>query len=63
VLLGAAHGLREKIGAPLSPTEIAEFEKTRATAVSSLSDDAFTTAWQQSHDMTLKQVVIYATQK
>lgn len=65
VLLGAAHALREKIGAPLTPTEQAEqaahIEKARLLLTDERSDiSGFTLAWEQGRALTWEQAADFA---
>ena len=57
VLLGAADGLRESIGAPLSPTEREERDTKLAAARSALGEATFDAAHQEGRAMRWEQAV------
>jgi len=55
---GATQRLREEIGAPLPPMELAAHDRQVAIARDALADDvAFERAWQQGRAMTLEQAI------
>jgi predicted ATPase/DNA-binding SARP family transcriptional activator len=59
-LWGAAHTLREQIGAPLPPNAQEEYRRDMATACTVVGDKAFAVAWEEGQAMTLEQAVAYA---
>jgi predicted ATPase/transcriptional regulator with XRE-family HTH domain len=56
-LFGAAAGLRERIGAPLSPAEAASDGELIATARTRLGELPFIAAWQAGQRLSLEQAV------
>jgi predicted ATPase/DNA-binding SARP family transcriptional activator len=59
-LWGAAHVLRERIGAPLPLRERKKYDQHLEQACSVLGEDAFSIAWEGGHAMTWEQAVTYA---
>ncbi len=56
-LYGAAAALREAIGAPLLPSDRADYERSVAAVRAALVDGAFQAAWNEGQTMTLEQAV------
>lgn len=56
-LLGAAEALRQTLGIPIPPRELASYEQTVATLRTELGDEVFTTAWAAGRVMTLTQAL------
>ena len=59
-LLGAAEGIREAIGASLTPAEQVEVDDYLAAVRAELDEKAFTAAWAQGRAMSLEEAVEYA---
>ncbi len=59
-LLGAAAGLRKTIGAPLSPPDRAENERSVEAVRAALGEAAFAAAWAKGGTMELEQAIRYA---
>ncbi len=59
-LLGAADGLREILGAPLTPAGRVQGERRIAPARHALSESAWATTWSEGRAMTLEQAIAYA---
>ena len=59
-LAGSAVSLREAIGAPLDPTEQAQFERALASARETLGEIRAAALWIEGEDMTLEQAIEYA---
>jgi hypothetical protein len=59
-LLGAAHAMREAIGAPHWPSERAAYDADVDVAREGLGDRAFAAAWAQGWAMSLEQAIAYA---
>ena len=59
-LLGTAQAIREMIGAPIPPVERAEYEQTLSLARAGLDEAAFTTAWNEGRETTVKKVIAEA---
>jgi non-specific serine/threonine protein kinase len=58
---GRAERLREEIGAPHPPSELARYQRDVTTARTALHDDAaFDLAWHEGRAMTLEQVMQFA---
>ena len=57
-LWGAAHALREAIGAPLYPVDRASYEHTLAHARARLGEQAFRMAWAEGRSMTPEQALV-----
>jgi predicted ATPase/DNA-binding CsgD family transcriptional regulator/DNA-binding XRE family transcriptional regulator len=55
LLLGAAHGLRQRSFMPLPPIEEAEFQRALAEAQMELAEAAFGTVWDQGNAMDVVQ--------
>jgi predicted ATPase len=62
-LFGAAEALRQLTNAPLEPMERPDYEHYEATARTSLSDSAFTKAWQEGQAFSLEQAIEYGLTK
>jgi non-specific serine/threonine protein kinase len=60
-LFGAAEVLLDAIGAPLPPTDQAEFERNAAAARALLNEETFTAAWAEGRSWSLEQAVREAT--
>ena len=56
-LWGAAEGLRESAGTPLSPIERADYERTVATARTLLGEQSFAQAWDEGRMVTPEQAI------
>jgi tetratricopeptide (TPR) repeat protein len=56
-LFGAAHAVREAIGAPVPPVDQAAYERSVGVARARLGDDPFAAAWAQGRKATPEQVV------
>jgi ATP/maltotriose-dependent transcriptional regulator MalT len=56
-LCGAAHALREAIGAPMYPVSRASYEQALALARAQLGEQAFRAAWAEGHMMTPNQAL------
>jgi predicted ATPase/DNA-binding CsgD family transcriptional regulator len=56
-LLGDAEELRETIGAPVPPDELADYEQTLAAIRTQLGEEAFTAAWAEGHTMAPEQAL------
>jgi hypothetical protein len=59
-LFGAAEGLREAMGAPLPPSDRAEYDRDVAAARTALGEEAFAAAWQAGRAMSLDDAVAFA---
>jgi tetratricopeptide (TPR) repeat protein len=59
-LLGAAHALREAIGAPLPPSDRAEYDDDVRAVRTALGDRAFTALWDEGRTMDLEQTIACA---
>jgi hypothetical protein len=59
-LFGAAAALRERIGAPMWPSERVEREECRAALRETLGDPAFTRAWEAGQALTWEAAVVEA---
>jgi tetratricopeptide (TPR) repeat protein len=59
-LWGAAHALRESIGAPLSPLGQEKQDRQIAQARLGLGSEAFAAAWEQGRGLPWQQAVLYA---
>jgi hypothetical protein len=59
-LWGVAEALRERIGAPLPPSEHARFERAVKRTQTHLDEAAFASAWAAGAAMTLANAVAYA---
>ena len=63
-ILGAAERLRKEIGSPMTPNELARYDRALAAARAALRDDAaFDNAWQEGRALTLKQAIELALEK
>lgn len=62
-LLGAADSLLGVLGAPLSPPDAAEYERSKAAARAALDEKTFETAWAEGRAMTWESAVEYALQR
>ena len=62
-LCGAAAALRVAIGAPLHPTERADYERTVAALRVALGDAAYEAAWAQGQALTLEQAIALALEE
>lgn len=56
-LFGAVEVLREVIGAPLQPSEQAEYERNRAAVCATLGHEAFSAAWAAGRKMSLEEAI------
>ncbi len=56
-LWGAAHSLRQAIGAPIPPVDRATYERSVATARSQLGEKAFAKAWAEGQTTILEQIL------
>jgi hypothetical protein len=59
-LLGAAAGLREQTGNPMTPVDREDVEQTTTAAHAALGDAAFTAAWDAGRALPLEQVIALA---
>ncbi|MGD9891858.1 MAG: tetratricopeptide repeat protein [Dehalococcoidia bacterium] len=57
---GAAHALRENMGAPAAPMEQASIASTRKTARAALGDAAFLAAWDAGRTLPLEEAIALA---
>lgn len=62
-LLGAAESLLGVLGAPLSPPDATEYERSKAAARAALDERAFEGAWAEGRAMTWERAVEYALQR
>ena len=62
-LWGAAHTLRESIGAPLSPLGREKQDRQIAQARLAMGAEAFTAAWKEGRRLTWEQAVSYALEE
>jgi hypothetical protein len=62
-LFGAAEGLREAIGAPLSPAERAEPDRSVAALRAALGEEAFAAGWAEGRAMTSEGAVRHALEE
>jgi hypothetical protein len=62
-LFGAAEATRERIGAPLPPSDRPPYDRHLAQARADLDETAFDAAWAEGRNMTLEQAVTYALQE
>jgi hypothetical protein len=58
--LGAAHGLRTAINAPIPPIEQPRYERLLAAIRAELDAAVFTTAWQTDSELTMEQLATIA---
>jgi predicted ATPase/class 3 adenylate cyclase len=63
VLAGAAEVLREEAGAPLSPQEMARYERYLAAARAKLDDESWQRGWKDGQSMTTEEVVGYVLER
>jgi len=59
-LFGAAEGLRENIGAPLSPSDQVFYEPILDMTRKLLGDELFKTTWQAGRTLSLEQALALA---
>ncbi len=59
-LWGAAEGLREVMGTPLSSPELAEYERDVAATSTQIDEALWQAAWQEGRTMSLEQAIDYA---
>ena len=62
-LFGAAEGLMEAVGAPVYnyvKVDPSLYQRTKASALSQLGEEAFEAAWAEGRAMTFEQAVVYA---
>jgi DNA-binding CsgD family transcriptional regulator/tetratricopeptide (TPR) repeat protein len=62
-LWGAADALRDAIGVPIPPVELADYERSLSAARVHLGERAFATAWAQGRAMTPRQTLAAQGQK
>jgi DNA-binding CsgD family transcriptional regulator/tetratricopeptide (TPR) repeat protein len=62
-LWGAADTLRDAMGIPIPPVELADYERSLSAARVQLGERAFAAAWTQGRSMTAKQAVAAQGQK
>lgn len=62
-LYGRAEALRESIGAPLSPAEVAYYARHVEAARASLDDTSFREAWQEGRSMSLEKAIAHALEE
>jgi hypothetical protein len=60
-LLGASAHLRQTMGTPVRPADLAEVEGALATARATLGETAFNTAWDAGQTRPLAQIVVDGT--
>ena len=59
-LFGAAEALRAAIGAPLAPSERADYDRYVAATCAALGQEAFTAAWEAGRALSLDEAVAWA---
>jgi tetratricopeptide (TPR) repeat protein len=59
-LLGASALLREKLGTPLLPIELRDYEACKAAIHAQIDDPSFESAWAEGFAMSREQMVEYA---
>lgn len=59
-LFGAAEVLREKTGSPISPDDLAEYDKSVALSREALGNEAFAATWNTGRSMALNEAIKYA---
>jgi hypothetical protein len=59
-LLGAAAGVRERIGSPLQPWQAPSIAAYEANARDVLGEEAYLADWQEGHALTLDEAVVAA---
>jgi predicted ATPase len=59
-LLRAAGALRENIGAPMSRSELDEYDQAVATLRRNLNEASFAAAWEKGYSMSMEDAVAYA---
>jgi hypothetical protein len=57
---GISSALRETIGVPLTPTQLADMQPHFATARQQLGESAFEAAWQAGRALSLAQAIAFA---
>ncbi len=62
-LLGAAEALLGASGAAWWPADRVEYERNLATIRAALTEKAFAAAWAEGQAMTLKQAIVYASER
>ena len=62
-LWGTADALRDALGVPIPPVELADYERSLSAARVHLGERAFAAAWAQGRAMTLQQVLAAQGQK
>ena len=62
-LFGAAEALRQIMGAPLPPSDRAEYERNVAAVRAQLGEEMFAAAWAEGRAMTMEQAVEYASRE
>jgi predicted ATPase/ribosome-binding protein aMBF1 (putative translation factor)/Tfp pilus assembly protein PilF len=62
-LYGAAEALRDAVGAPLEPAQLADYERTVAAVRVQLGEPAFTAAWAAGRAMRLDEAIALAMQQ
>ena len=62
-LWGAADSLRDALGVPIPPVELADYERSLSAARVHLGERAFAAAWAQGRAMTLEQALASKGQK
>jgi predicted ATPase/class 3 adenylate cyclase len=60
ILWGAAEAVREAIGAPISPKELARYREVVGAARSTFGEEAFAKAWEEGGAMSLEEAIDYA---
>ncbi len=62
-LWGAAEAIRDAIGVPIPPVELADYERSLSAARAHLGERAFAAAWSQGRSMTPQQALAAKGQK
>jgi tetratricopeptide (TPR) repeat protein len=59
-LFGTAEALQEATGAPIPPSQRADYDRAIASVRAAMDEEAFITAWSEGRAMSLEQAVHYA---
>ena len=62
-IFGAVRALRDRLGAPGSPSERVRFNMKMAKARDRLREEAFAAAWQEGTSMSVDEVVAHALEQ
>ena len=60
--MGAAHGLRRRVGAPVAPIELAGYEQCVKELKDKLTAEAYKAAWEAGKAMTSEQMFAEAAE-